>query len=63
MYLGLPEAHMKTKTQARLAEPSLHFTLAYLFSGNVSTVAHKLQRRTFAPSVSPFHEEDCLGQS
>lgn len=63
MYLGLLEARMKTKSQACLAEPSLHFTLAYLFSGNLSTVAYKLQRQTLAPSGSPFHEEDPLGWS
>lgn len=63
MYLGLLEAHMKTKNQACLAEPPLHFTPAYLFSGNLNTVAYKLQRRTLALSGSPFHEEDRLGQS
>lgn len=62
MHLGLLQARMKTKGQAHLAEPSLHFTLTYLFSGNLSTVAYKSQRRTLALSGSAFHEEDPLGQ-
>ena len=63
MYLGLLEAHIKTKSQVHLPEPSLRVTLVYLFSGNLSTVAYKLLRQTLAPSRSPCHEEDSLGQS
>lgn len=63
MYLGLLEAYKKSKSQVHLAGPSLHVTLVYLFSGNLSTVAYKLQRQTLAPSCSLCHEEDSLGQS
>lgn len=63
MYLGTLEAHRKTKSQACLAEPPLHFTLPYLFSGNFSTVPPKLQRWTLPPFSSPFLEGDPWGQS